>query len=376
MVEILLGKGYLVRGTVRDATKNVEHLLELDRKLPGTLKLYPAQLGDENAFDEVAKGCWGFLHIASVVVRGDETPEEQVEISKKGTLSALKSAQKGGVKTMVITSSVAAVGPTKKKHGTGQPYDESDWNDIASTHYGTYPCSKVESEKAAFQWWLDNGSPFRLSTIQFPFAFGPQQSKRVTTSNQVVQRMMSGQMPMVPSMAYNVIDIRDVAAAHVHVLESPKAFGDRFIVALKPEESGYRFSEIARVLKEYFPDYPLPSIELPLFFNRLMILIHPLFDQYNADIQSVYLGQPPYRHPGFSTNKLVKQLGFKYKHTNVRQSIKDTADSMIQLGIINKSGQAIPPGVLYAGLLACAVAPLAVLYRCCCRKNGKKAKEE
>jgi nucleoside-diphosphate-sugar epimerase len=311
------------------------------------------------------------LHIASVVTRGDETPEEQVEISKKGTLTALQSAKNAGtIRSFVVTSSVAAVMPTKKKHGTGTPYDESDWNDIASAQYGSYPASKVQSEKAAFKWWLDEREPFRLSTIQFPLALGPQQNKRVTTSNQVVQKFLNGDIPIAPAMAWNIIDVRDVAAAHVHVLESPKAAGDRFIVALKPEQSSFNFVEVARMLKEIYPDYPLPTMELPLFFNRLMGLVNPLFDEYNADNQEVYRRDPKGRHPGFNGNKIVKQLGFKYKHTDIRQTLKDTGDSMLALGIITEPSPArslIPLSVVLIALV--------VAFRYCCGKKFKGKKE-
>ena len=159
-------------------------------------------------------------------------------------------------------------------------YNENDWNDIATLQYGTYAYSKVQAEKAGIEWLANQEQkPFELSTIHFPFAFGPQQSDRVTSSNQVLKTLLCNEFPVVIPLELNVIDIRklscvvrfayvslfflvpfniilvsgDVARAHIHVLEHGLASG-RYIVALDPEISSISLPEIARVFRKIFPD--------------------------------------------------------------------------------------------------------------------------
>lgn len=66
LVKQLLQKGFIVHATVRfpDNTKAVQHLTNLADALPGTLKLFKADLLHPKAFDESIKGCQYVFHIA------------------------------------------------------------------------------------------------------------------------------------------------------------------------------------------------------------------------------------------------------------------------------------------------------------------------
>lgn len=66
LVKQLLQKGFIVHATVRspDNTKAVQHLTNLADALPGTLKLFKADLLHPKAFDESVKGCQYVFHTA------------------------------------------------------------------------------------------------------------------------------------------------------------------------------------------------------------------------------------------------------------------------------------------------------------------------
>ena len=66
LVKQLLQKGFIVHATVRGPhnTQAVQHLTNLADALPGTLKLFKADLLHPNAFDESIKGCQYVFHTA------------------------------------------------------------------------------------------------------------------------------------------------------------------------------------------------------------------------------------------------------------------------------------------------------------------------
>ena len=68
-----------------------------------------------------------------------------------------------------------------------------------------------------------------------------------TGSNHIVQTMLDGGMPALPNMCVPVVDVRDVAAAHVLAMEAPEAAGERFLLSAGPVMS---FKEIATILND------------------------------------------------------------------------------------------------------------------------------
>jgi len=117
VIKQLFQRGYAVHGTVRDPSneKKTAFLRELEKKYDAKLKLFKADLLKPHPFDLAVDGCSGFFHVASPVIQGDIDNQKMVDSALKGTLSALNAAQKGKVKTMIITSSAATVSLTKAK---------------------------------------------------------------------------------------------------------------------------------------------------------------------------------------------------------------------------------------------------------------------
>lgn len=332
-----------MHGTVRDVSDEAktEHLRALERRhasAGGKVVLFPADLGDEGAFDAAAKGCWGLLHLASVVVAHGTPAEEQVRLASKGTLSALEAAKRGGVRSVVVTASTATISPSRGKLSAdglswqGGPSDESQWNDVATLDFGTYSFSKVTAERAALAWLAEQGAsgPFRYATIHFPLGLGPQLDRRVTSSNSVVSVLLRGELPFVLPMQFNVVDIRDVARAHLHVLEHPSASG-RYLVANRPALASLSFPEIAGKLRSIgggsFAAFPIPRYEAPMWLARLLALVDSRVDPFM--LESSARG----RHPGYVADRIVAELGFAYRFLDTDATLLDTAQSMVDQGI-------------------------------------------
>ncbi|GMP75157.1 hypothetical protein CsSME_00032344 [Camellia sinensis var. sinensis] len=75
LIKLLLEKGYAVNTTVRDPDnqKKTSHLLAL--KGSGNLKIFRADLTDEQSFDIPVAGCDLVFHVATPVNFASEDPE-------------------------------------------------------------------------------------------------------------------------------------------------------------------------------------------------------------------------------------------------------------------------------------------------------------
>ena len=110
----LIEEGYTVRGTVRSMDKAPD--LDMEFVVADVLKA--------NDWAKVLKGATGLFHLATVYsTSGDE--QVILDTANQGTENVLRAAAAEGIKRIVYTSSVAAIGSTPK----GVVKDESNWNE-------------------------------------------------------------------------------------------------------------------------------------------------------------------------------------------------------------------------------------------------------
>ena len=60
---------------------------------------------------------------------------------------------------------------------------------------------------------------------------------------QVPKRLLERQLPALPALGFNVVDVRDVARAHINGMTVPEAAGNRHILAIRHAW----FSDMAKV---------------------------------------------------------------------------------------------------------------------------------
>ena len=100
--------------------------------------------------------------------------------------------------------------------------------------------------------------------------FGPLLDEDPGTSSLMVKRLLDGSMPAAPRFNFAIIDVRDVAAAHVAALTAPSAGGHRFPMG----ERTLSIKECADILRRRFPAYARkpPRFEMPDWGVRLFAL--------------------------------------------------------------------------------------------------------
>lgn len=246
----LVEGGAHVRGTLRDParTGEIHHLLDAAGLPRERFEAVVADLERDEGWREAAQGCRFVLHTASPFPAAQ--PRDKFALvppARNGAVRALTAAKEAGAQRVVMTSSVAAI---FYGHGRDRSrlFTERDVSEVESPTISPYAVSKTEAEKAA--WETLAGSATELVTINPSLVFGPLLDAQLGTSASIVRMMMNGRFPLLPDIGFGVVDVRDVAAAHVAALQVPEARGRRFIVSA----GGLSLLQISEVLAREFPD--------------------------------------------------------------------------------------------------------------------------
>ncbi|XVE76758.1 hypothetical protein DITRI_Ditri13aG0006700 [Diplodiscus trichospermus] len=254
LVKILLQRGYTVKATVRDPNdpKKTEHLLSLDGAKE-RLHLFKAELTDEGCFDSIVDGCHGVFHTATPVFISAANPQaEIVEPAVKGTINVLKSCTKvASIKRVVITSSMASVLFNGKPLTPDVVVDETWFSDsrFCEETKNWYAVSKTLAEEAAWRFAKENG--IDLVILHPGLVFGPPLQPTLKSSLLVIPYLVKGEH-VYPTSTYRIVDVRDVAYAHIQAFEVASASGRYCLV-----ERVVEFPEIVKTLSELYPSLQL-----------------------------------------------------------------------------------------------------------------------
>jgi cinnamoyl-CoA reductase len=230
VVKLLLQRGYSVHGTTRStAPEKVEHLTSL----PGAaerLKLFEADLLNEGAYDAAITGCVGVFHMASPFFLAGQTEEALIPPAVDGTKNVVASCIKLGVKKVVLTSSTAAVYVQYGAKPAEYVYTEDDWSneEAIRAHNFWYALSKQLAEKAA--WNAVEGTNLSLVTMNPCLVVGPMLQPGLNTSCTAVLAYMNGSKKEVEASPKAIVDVRDVALAHVLGMEKGDYEGRTLLV--------------------------------------------------------------------------------------------------------------------------------------------------
>lgn len=331
LIKRLLEEGKTVHGTVRDLKNKskVKHLLALEKKLPGTLKLFQADLLEEGAFDEAVKGCGIVFHTASPFSSKITDPQRDlVDPAVKGTRNVLDAVNKTkSVKRVVLTSSFAAVcgDLADCARAPGGKMTEDMWNTSARLDYKAYAFSKVQAEKTA--WEMQKAQDrWSLVTINPSLIVGPSLSNDQTSESfNMVKRIGDGSMKDgATPQNFGCIDVRDVAEAHMRAGFIKSAQG-RYIVVEKP----YSYLAVAEMLREAFGEsYPFPRRKLSKWWLWLKA---PFVGGPNRETIAKNFGQPW----GADNSKSIRELGMEYRPA--RDAVVEMFQQLVDQGKVKPS---------------------------------------
>lgn len=322
LIDQLLSNGWSVNTTVRSKAKSEARLRG---RWPGAgdrLQVVEADLMSDTGWADANAGCSHVAHVASPFpLSVPQHADELVIPAREGTLRALRFAHAAGVTHFVQTSSAAAI--AYGHGGTKTHFDETDWTNLNTPNVPPYIQSKTVAEKAAREWVADNAPDMAFCSVNPVAVFGPVANDDLSTSVEIVKKMMDGSIPLMPNMGIGVVDVRDVARMHMLALEAPaeKISGERFPAS----QSFLWMAEMADILRQRVPEYSvkIPTRNMPDFLVKLLALFMPEMKQIKGELGSV-------RDVDGSHGSRV--LGFDY--IPAEQSLEDTARSLVDQGIV------------------------------------------
>ncbi|MDE0707714.1 MAG: NAD-dependent epimerase/dehydratase family protein [Candidatus Poseidoniales archaeon] len=270
VVRELLSQGRSVRATVRNPV-NAEFL----KQLPGAenLEIVQMDLLDRGTVDAAVVGCDDVIHCAAALYVGvKDAQKDVVDPSIQGTqnlLDAIDAA--GGISRLIHTSSVAAV----RRNGTkdGQTFSNTDWCDNATVDSNAYGLAKAGAERLARDWVASKNEAERprYVSINPSIVFGPVMSKRhLKGSMTILDHLLKRKPPVLLKMHMNIVDVRDVATAHVRAM-TEGADGGRYIVF----NASMWMPQVNAVLRKQIPDRKWPRIVLPKSLSYVLSIFHP-----------------------------------------------------------------------------------------------------
>tara|TARA_B110000503_G_scaffold30086_2_gene48596 strand:- start:61 stop:1128 length:1068 start_codon:yes stop_codon:yes gene_type:complete len=331
LIKKLVEAGVCVHAAVRDPEneEKVAHLKKLSENGPGTVVLFKADLLETGSYADAMKGCNIVFHTASpFITKFKDAQKDLIEPALLGTENVFATASAtASVKRVVLTSSVAAIyGDTIEcaslPDGT---LTENEWNVTSTASHQPYSYSKVLAERAA--WDIAEGQDkWSLVVINPAFVIGPSVSGYSTSAtHDILLQLGDGTLKAgAPPFEVGVVDVRDVAEAHLRAAYIKNAEGRHIIF-----NEAKSFVNLAGFLTEkYGKDFPLPKKELPKW---LLWLVGPIVDKtFSRKMISLNMGHKWRANNG----KSIEKLGMTY--SSLKASTEEMFQQMIDQGQIAK----------------------------------------
>ncbi|KAF5309453.1 hypothetical protein D9619_012319 [Psilocybe cf. subviscida] len=262
VAERLIAQGYKVRGTVR--ASKYEKLSK--ENIPG---LEFTQVNDLATDDLTAalKGVSVVLHVAAPLP-GKADAEGSIKTAVEGTLNVVRQAEKAGITKIVVTSTFGNMFPPSLETAySGVTLTDSDWGKTskeevvanAANPFYVYFGSKNLAERALWDFVAEHPN-LDVTSINPGFVYGPYakilpapESQGQLGSNIFNWMLLNGQFPPAGMAPPWVIDVRDIAKAHVAAIKLDRytpANTKRFLV----NGSNYEWSEAAEAVRKAVPE--------------------------------------------------------------------------------------------------------------------------
>uniref|UniRef100_A0A0R3RR15 Epimerase domain-containing protein n=1 Tax=Elaeophora elaphi TaxID=1147741 RepID=A0A0R3RR15_9BILA len=330
-IQQLLQKGYEVHGTVRDlfCVEKMKPFRQLENY--ERLEIFRVSLEDDvHLWEKAMRNCTYVLHIASPCeVIANETI---VETAVCGTLNVLRAASRlRCVEKIVLTSSSGAINfkfifnftVLEVGHNDrDKVFTENDWTNLNWKHLHAYHKSKILAEQAAWDFMEKNlDVSFSLTVLNPSLIVGPSLQNGKRSSATIISRFLDGSMPAYPAMKLGLVDVRDVAQAHILAMKKTQTNGQRIIISAET----LSFRQIADILRQEFgkQGYSVPRFRA--FYIALWLF--SFVDKAASQALSLY------GHVDKLDNSKSSQLlGISYR--DVRKSLIEMAYDMIERNIV------------------------------------------
>jgi dihydroflavonol-4-reductase len=293
---------------VRVLARNPEH-----PALAGlAVEVAEGDLRDPASLEQALKGCSHLFHVAADYRLWVPDPEVMYAINVEGTRQLLTAAAMGGLKRVVYTSTVGALG----NPGDGTPGTEETPVSLKEM-VGHYKRSKFLAEQTALD-FARKGLPLVVVNPSTPV--GPW-DWRPTPTGQMLVDFLKGRMPAYLETGLNLVHVQDVARGHL-LAEAKGRVGEKYILG----HENLSLSRIFQMLGE-IAGLPAPKVKLPYWPVLGLAYVNEFWARYlsrGAPRMSVTAVRMAKKFMYFDHTKAVKYLG--WTPTPVRRALEEAVE--------------------------------------------------
>jgi dihydroflavonol-4-reductase len=277
-----------------------------------------ADVLDRGAMRRAVRGCEVVFHTAGFV--GANPPARVWEVNALSPRIVVEAAAAEDVRRVVLTSSVAAIGPVEP----GQVGTEDDVYRGGGLGM-TYVDAKHEGEAQALAAAARLG--VELVIVNPSYVFGPpvDRSQPGETSTRAIGNYLRGRLPAVVDGAINVVDVRDVAQGHLRAAERGAA-GERYVLGGHDLTWVELFERVADLA-----DVHNPLVVIPTEAAQAADLIEALRLPLPVSPEGLVLMAQNWR---YSSRKARRELGY-----GIRRLDKTLADTIAWYRELIDSGE-------------------------------------
>jgi dihydroflavonol-4-reductase len=198
-----------------------------------------------------------------------------------------------------------------------QTLHEQYFNDSSTVSHNPYQYAKTKAEREAWK-MVESQGRWQLVVICPGLVLGPSfTSVSDSGSLVVIDQLLGGQMLLgVPDLAFVIVDVRDVAAAHIRAAEVPQANG-RYIISNSQMTT---YLDMSRCLKGvHEKSWILPGWQMPDLLFRIFAPFAGLSQRWiNLNLGIRF---------AVNNERSVQELAMKYRP--VRETLTDHYHSWV-----------------------------------------------
>jgi dihydroflavonol-4-reductase len=289
VVKALVVAGRAVRCLVRPSADR--------RRLAGSaVEIVTGDLREPGSLPPAVAGIGTVYHCAADYRLGLANPRELHESNVLGTDHLLRAAARAGVRRVVYTSSVGALG--LKPDAT--PADET--TPVSPDGLvGAYKRSKYEAERVALG-WAEQGLPVVIVNPSTPVG---EQDWKPTPTGRIIVDFLNGRIPAYVDTGLNLVDVRDVAVGHLLAAERGRP-GERYILGHRNLTLLEMLEILGRLAGRRPPRLRLPHV-VPLVAAAVETGVSRLFGRTpRISVEAVRMSM---HYMYFDASKAVRELG-------------------------------------------------------------------
>jgi dihydroflavonol-4-reductase len=208
-----------------------------------------ADVLDYRAMRRAVRGSEVLFHIAGFV---GSSPSELVwQMNAQGPVIAVEAAAAEGLKRVVVTSTISAIGTADREPADEETEYPPDWLGLA------YPDSKHQGERAALAAGDRHGIEVVVVNPAYVLGVPVYRNQPGETSTRTIGNYLRGRLPAVVGAPMNFADVEDVARGHLLAQERGRA-GERYILGGENLTWHRLVERVAKLSGVHFPVMVLP----------------------------------------------------------------------------------------------------------------------